>query len=117
MDEATSSIDNESDQLIKNVLKSKFPETTLLSVAHRIHTIASFDKIMVLDTGKLIEFSTPHNLLQDETSMFSEYVNASGTISKEIRGIALKHHNSLRKPRLILKRVYFILPIRFDDCL
>ncbi|KAI8898302.1 P-loop containing nucleoside triphosphate hydrolase protein [Globomyces pollinis-pini] len=83
MDEATSSIDSESDELIQKVLLTQFKNTTVLSIAHRLNTIASFDRVMVLDNGDLKEFDTPFNLLTNG-GIFAELVAASGTSNIDI---------------------------------
>jgi ABC-type multidrug transport system fused ATPase/permease subunit len=79
MDEATSSVDSNADMLIQQVLKSNFSQSTVISIAHRLATIAEYDRIVVLDNGKLAEVDTPTNLLQNPNSHFSQLVEASGT--------------------------------------
>jgi ABC-type multidrug transport system fused ATPase/permease subunit len=79
MDEATSSVDSNADMLIQQVLKSSFSQSTVISIAHRLATIAEYDRIVVLDNGKLVEVDTPANLLKNSDSFFSQLVEASGT--------------------------------------
>lgn len=62
-DEATSSLDQDSDAMIKVLLKREFPNTTVLTIAHRLDTILDSDRIMVYDSGKLVEFDSPHKLM------------------------------------------------------
>ncbi|KAJ3319428.1 Multidrug resistance-associated protein 1 [Boothiomyces sp. JEL0866] len=54
MDEATASVDRESDQLIQQAIKKHFKSTTVISIAHRLNTIADFDKVLVLDHGEMV---------------------------------------------------------------
>ncbi|KAJ3252314.1 Multidrug resistance-associated protein 1 [Boothiomyces macroporosus] len=79
LDEATSSVDSAGDHLIQNVLKTQFSKSTIMSVAHRLGTIAEFDKVIILDCGRLVEFDSPANLLDNPDSLFSQLVEASGT--------------------------------------
>ncbi|KAI8895940.1 P-loop containing nucleoside triphosphate hydrolase protein [Globomyces pollinis-pini] len=78
MDEATASVDGESDQIIQKAISKHFGSTTVISIAHRLNTIAEFDRILVLDNGTVAEFDSPYNLLKNPTSIFSELTDASG---------------------------------------
>jgi ATP-binding cassette, subfamily C (CFTR/MRP), member 1 len=71
MDEATSSLDPESDSIIQRIIKTEFTQSTVLTIAHRIHTVLHYDKILVLDKGEVAEFDSPQVLLQDPSSKFS----------------------------------------------
>lgn len=53
LDEATASVDSETDQLVQGTIRSEFKNVTILAVAHRIETIDDYDKILVLDQGKI----------------------------------------------------------------
>ncbi|KAJ3132216.1 hypothetical protein HK100_005540 [Physocladia obscura] len=98
MDEATSSVDAESDKLIQNAIATQFVNATVLSVAHRLNTIAAFDKVLVLDNGKVAEFDSPYVLLGKENSIFKEMVNATGVANAAvITEIATKHRAEKRK--------------------
>lgn len=77
LDEATSSLDFESDREIQHTLRTAFPQTTVLTIAHRVDTIMDSDKILVMDDGRAAEFASPESLLKDENSLFSQIVNAS----------------------------------------
>ncbi|KAJ7164522.1 hypothetical protein C8R46DRAFT_1193124 [Mycena filopes] len=79
LDEATSAIDYKTDAVIKSSLRNELPaETTLITVAHRLHSIMDADKIMVLDAGRIVEFDRPKVLLRNERSMFRALVDESG---------------------------------------
>lgn len=47
-------------------------------VAHRLRTIIDFDKVLVLDQGEVIEYDSPHALLQKKDSLFSDMIGQSG---------------------------------------
>ena len=74
LDEATSNVDNGTDQLIQATIRSAFKHCTVLTIAHRLHTIIDSDRIMVLDAGRLVEFDAPQTLLKNPESVFSKLV-------------------------------------------
>ena len=74
LDEATASVDIETDREIQRTLREAFKQSTVLTIAHRINTIMDSDKILVLKDGRAEEFAAPEELLKDENSIFSEIV-------------------------------------------
>jgi ATP-binding cassette subfamily C (CFTR/MRP) protein 1 len=83
MDEATASVDGESDILIQNSIQKYFGDSTVISIAHRINTIVGFDKVLVLDHGQLAEFDSPRNLLSNRDSLFYQLAEATGSSNLE----------------------------------
>jgi len=77
MDEATASVDMETDALIQETIRDKFKDQTVLTIAHRINTIMDSDKVMVLDQGRIVEFDSPQNLLNKKDSIFYSLVQES----------------------------------------
>lgn len=75
MDEATSSVDMDTDQVIQHVVRSSFSDCTLLVIAHRINTIIDSNRVMCLKLGQIEEFEHPAVLLRDPTSMLSSLVD------------------------------------------
>jgi ATP-binding cassette subfamily C (CFTR/MRP) protein 1 len=82
LDEATSSSDHQTQSKITQFIKEKLVEVTILCIAHRLDTILGFDKILVLNEGRVAEFGCPDALLQTPGSMFGQLVNSSGIDSK-----------------------------------
>lgn len=79
LDEATSAIDYKTDAVIQTMLRSQLgSDITVITVAHRLQTIMDADKIMVLDSGKIVEFDSPKNLLKKEKGAFLAMVEGSG---------------------------------------
>eukprot|EP01083_Nonionella_stella_P170003 577655_1 len=75
MDEATSSIDKSTDNIIQKLIRSQmFDDTTVISIAHRIQTIIDYDYILVLNNGKVAQYDTPTNLLQQKDGPFANLV-------------------------------------------
>ena len=66
MDEATSAVDQETDEAIQEAIREHFAEATMLTIAHRLETIADYDKIVVMDHGSVAEVGSPHELLQQD---------------------------------------------------
>ncbi len=64
LDEATSNVDTASDALIQETVRAAFADCTVLTIAHRLHSIMDSDRILVLEGGRVKEFDTPENLLQ-----------------------------------------------------
>ena len=70
VDEGTSSVDEKSDKVIQQTLKSQLKGHTLIIVAHRLNTVRDVDTICVLNAGKVVEVGSPDDLLQTQNSMF-----------------------------------------------
>jgi len=86
LDEATSSVDVQTDSLIQQSIREQLSNSTLLVIAHRLSTISDFDKVLVMSDGQAVEFDTPHELMR-KRGAFWELVNESGereAIKKQI---------------------------------
>lgn len=77
LDEATSAVDMATDVLIQRSIREEFEDSTLLVIAHRLLTIADFDRILVMSDGRAVEYDTPRNLLA-KRGAFWEMVEQSG---------------------------------------
>ncbi len=74
MDEATANIDVETDRLIQTSIRDTCSDVTVITIAHRVQTIVDSDRVLVMDNGRIIEFDTPTNLLQNPQSVFARLV-------------------------------------------
>lgn len=77
MDEATASIDNETDAAIQEMIRENFADATVLTIAHRLNTIMDSDRVLVMDDGRVAELDTPQNLLAKENGHFRAMVDKS----------------------------------------
>ncbi|KAJ5767038.1 uncharacterized protein N7511_004654 [Penicillium nucicola] len=84
LDEATSNIDTKTDEIMQRVIREKFCNHTIIAVAHKLDTILDFDRIVVLDAGRIIENGEPYALLTEPKSHFSKlYASAQATEESE----------------------------------
>ncbi|XP_072251470.1 ATP-binding cassette sub-family C member 5 [Leuresthes tenuis] len=82
LDEATSAIDTETDRLIQETIRCAFGSCTTLIIAHRLNTVMSCSRVMVLDNGQILEFDSPAALLADENSRFRAMAEATENQSR-----------------------------------
>lgn len=69
LDEATSSTNIDTDNLMRNLIRTEFKDHTIITVAHRLDTIMESDKVAILEKGSLVEFGDPRVLLQNGTAL------------------------------------------------
>ncbi|KAJ1566776.1 hypothetical protein HK405_008439 [Cladochytrium tenue] len=63
LDEATASIDAQTDARIQSTIRGELAGATVFCIAHRLRTVADYDRILVLDHGEVVEFGTPEELM------------------------------------------------------
>ncbi|KAF5362251.1 hypothetical protein D9756_002523 [Leucocoprinus leucothites] len=87
LDEATSAVDLDTDHAIQEIIRGPaFMHVTIFTIAHRLNTIMTSDRILVMDAGKIAELDSPENLLKDKSSKFYSLVNEAGLITEGITG-------------------------------
>lgn len=84
LDEATASVDLETDAKIQRTIRTEFADRTLLCIAHRLTTIIGYDKIIVMDDGKVAEFDAPLALFDNQDSIFHGMCERSGITREDI---------------------------------
>jgi ABC-type multidrug transport system fused ATPase/permease subunit len=82
LDEATSSIDFATDAKLQSTIRKEFTDTLFLTVAHRLQTIIDYDRLIVLDGGRIVEFGTPWQLIQKENGRFRNMCLQSGSFDE-----------------------------------
>ncbi|KAG2237662.1 P-loop containing nucleoside triphosphate hydrolase protein [Thamnidium elegans] len=91
MDEATASVDFETDKAIQKTISTEFADSTILCIAHRLHTVIEYDRILVLDQGQIIEFDSPLTLINNSESAFYKMCRNSGEFDSLIALAKSKH--------------------------
>ncbi|XP_016517875.1 ATP-binding cassette sub-family C member 9 isoform X3 [Poecilia formosa] len=76
MDEATASIDMATENILQKVVMTAFADRTVVTIAHRVHTILTADLVIVMKRGNILEYDTPDTLLEQEDGMFASFVKA-----------------------------------------
>lgn len=82
LDEATANIDQNTDALIQKTIREKFADCTVLTIAHRLHTIMDSDMVLVMENGYAKEYDVPYKLLQQPFGIFRDLVNNLGQTEK-----------------------------------
>ncbi|CAL9113676.1 unnamed protein product [Musa acuminata var. zebrina] len=85
LDEATASVDTATDNLIQKIIRREFKDCTVCTIAHRIPTVIDSDLVLVLSDGRVAEFDSPHQLLEDKSSMFLRLVSEYSTRSSSVQ--------------------------------
>lgn len=81
---ATASVDMGTDSLIQLSLRRDFSDRTLLTIAHRLHTIIDYSRVLVMSDGAVAEFDTPARLLRDPQSLFFKMVADTGAANAQL---------------------------------
>jgi ATP-binding cassette subfamily B protein len=85
LDEATSSLDAESEHLVQKALEDQMGKRSTLVIAHRLSTVKRADKILVLQEGKIIQMGTHLELYKDEQGLYHKLVERQFNDDKEIK--------------------------------
>jgi ATP-binding cassette, subfamily C (CFTR/MRP), member 1 len=70
LDEVTASVDLPTDELMQKIMRESFKDCTVIAVAHRLQTIVDFDRVVVMQSGRIVEYGAPQELLAKSDSHF-----------------------------------------------
>jgi len=70
LDEATSSVDQKTEDIITNAVDNMFKDSTVITIAHRINTVKSCDRVIIMDQGEIVEIGKPDELIKNKNSKF-----------------------------------------------
>ncbi|XP_065085907.1 ATP-binding cassette sub-family C member 4-like [Ochlerotatus camptorhynchus] len=94
LDEATANVDPETDKLVQRTIRDQFGECTVLTIAHRLHTVMDSDRVLVMDAGRAVEFGHPHELLKQPKGFLRKLVAQTGdATAAQLAAIAEKNFN------------------------
>ncbi|XP_070397469.1 ATP-binding cassette sub-family C member 2-like isoform X2 [Dermacentor albipictus] len=91
LDEATSHMDGDTDRMIQATLRGSFAKFTLLTVAHRLHTVLDYDRVLVMSEGSVAEYGTVQQLLSDSNSLFYDMARQAGVVFGDLQQNNLLH--------------------------
>ncbi|CAE6465597.1 unnamed protein product [Rhizoctonia solani] len=94
LDEATASVDYETDKNIQDTISREFADKTLLCIAHRLKTIIGYDRICVLDAGQIAEFDTPMALYKRTDGIFRSMCERSSITAQDISNASSSRKSS-----------------------
>ncbi|XP_014277369.1 multidrug resistance-associated protein 1 [Halyomorpha halys] len=80
LDEATGAVDLTTDDFIQKTIRTKVADCTVLTIAHRLNTIMDYDKVLVLDQGRVLEFDATSTLLKNKSSAFYRMAQDAGLV-------------------------------------
>jgi len=83
LDEASASLDGETDNFIQEMLREAFSDCTIICIAHRLATIMDYDKILCVSDGVVDSFDSPRELLKKKDGLFSKLVDSTGEGSSQ----------------------------------
>eukprot|EP00948_MAST-09A_sp_MAST-9A-sp1_P003381 g3381.t1 len=76
MDEPTANVDWKTDEAIQGAIRDVFRESTVLVIAHRLNTVIDFDKLIVMDKGRVAEFGSPIELMEKKSGLLHEMISS-----------------------------------------
>ncbi|XGW32572.1 hypothetical protein V3C99_017265 [Haemonchus contortus] len=80
LDEAAAAVDAETDSLLQRTIREQFADCTVLTIAHRLHTVMDCDRLLVLSAGCVVEFDSPQALLTKTDGVFYGMAKDAGIV-------------------------------------
>ncbi|CAL1541619.1 unnamed protein product [Lymnaea stagnalis] len=118
IDEATANVDPITDELIQQTIRTKFKDCTVLTIAHRLHTIMDSDRVMVLDNGHIVEFDQPYTLLMQGQGFFYDMVQQTGKAEFDhLMDVAKEAAKRSVHPPNVANGIQLKLPVKAEHAL
>jgi ABC-type multidrug transport system fused ATPase/permease subunit len=93
LDEATAALDPETDAFIQQMLRTKFVNTTQITIAHRLESVMDYDQIVVMNHGRAAEVGSPRELLA-LGGLFADLIDSTGPKRSELLRAMVKDTDS-----------------------
>lgn len=77
LDEVSSSVDHETERVMQEIIRAKFKDYTVIAVSHPLDMIMNFDRVVVMDTGEIVETGNPVVLAAKTVSRFGNLVRTA----------------------------------------
>ncbi|XP_053972249.1 ATP-binding cassette sub-family C member 5-like isoform X1 [Hylaeus volcanicus] len=84
LDEATAAVDPETEVAVQNTIQNEFSHCTVLTIAHRLKTVVSCDRVIVMKNGQIIEFDAPSVLMSNPNSEFTKMIASADKVVKDV---------------------------------
>jgi ABC-type multidrug transport system fused ATPase/permease subunit len=78
LDEVSSNVDQDTERVMQDIINTEFKRYTVIAVSHRLNMIMDFDRVVVMEEGKIMEVGNPAVLRRQETSRFGDLLKAGG---------------------------------------
>lgn len=78
LDEVSSNVDQDTERVMQDIISAEFKRYTVIAVSHRLNMILDFDRVVVMEEGKIVETGNPAVLRRQETSRFGDLLRAGG---------------------------------------
>ncbi|CAG9579310.1 pentamidine resistance protein 1 [Leishmania major strain Friedlin] len=88
MDEATANVDAQLDQTVQRIVAEQFGAYTVVTIAHRLYTVAAYDVVLVMARGRVVEMGQPRALLERRDSVFYGMVAQSAAVAGSREGLS-----------------------------
>ncbi|KAJ8920724.1 hypothetical protein NQ315_004863 [Exocentrus adspersus] len=83
LDEATANMDDETDALIHGVIEEHFASCTVLTIVHKLQNVLKCDKVMLIESGEVVEYDNPKVLLKNKNGHFYKMIEKAGLLSSK----------------------------------
>ena len=83
--QATASVDLATDTAVQKTIRCAFAKSTIVTIAHRLNTVAFYDRVLVLSQGEAVEFDAPLALLERPAGAFRKLAEGTGDLQGLVR--------------------------------